>query len=147
MNYKNLTIILFSIVGWLLLLPIPYSYAFSDKGQDCSKCHTLSNDEASVLLKDMANNLKVMDIKSSPIKGLWEVYIEISGKKGLTYIDYSKQHLITGAIFAIRTKRNLSQERLSEINKIDISQIPLDDAILMGDKDASKKVIVFSDPY
>lgn len=147
MNYKNLTIILFSIVGWLLLLPMTYSFAFSDKDQDCSKCHALSNNEASTLLKDMANNLKVMDVKTSPIKGLWEVDIEISGKKGLAYIDYSKKHLILGAIFAIRTKKNLSQERLIEINKIDISQIPLDDAILMGDKDASKKVIVFSDPY
>lgn len=138
--------ILFSILIAFLLFPVPYSYGFSEKGQDCSKCHTLSKDEASTLLKDMAPNLKVLDIKTSPVKGLWEVDIEINNKKGLGYVDFSKKHLIQGAIILIKGKKNLTQERFMELSKVDVSQIPLDDAIVMGDKDASKKVIVFTDP-
>ncbi|MEW6213904.1 MAG: disulfide isomerase DsbC N-terminal domain-containing protein [Nitrospirota bacterium] len=137
---------MFSILFWFLLLPVSYSYGFSEKVQDCSKCHTLSRDEASILLKDLAPNLKVLDVKTSPLKGIWEVDIEIGNRKGLAYVDFSKKLLLSGAIIAIKEKRNLTQERLSEINKVDISQIPLADTIVMGDKNALKKVIVFTDP-
>jgi thiol:disulfide interchange protein DsbC len=123
-----------------------YSYGFSEKGQDCSKCHTLSKDEASTLLKDMVPNLKVMDIKTIPVKGMWEVDIDPGGKKGLLYVDFSKKYLISGAVVSIKDKKNLTQERLTEINKVDVSKIPLDDALVMGDRDAKHLVIVFSDP-
>jgi len=138
--------ILLSVVATLLLLPVSYSYGFSTKGEDCLKCHTLSKDDAAALLKDLIPNVKVLEIRMSPVKGIWEVNIESGGKKGPTYVDFSKKHLIAGSIVDIKEKKNLTQERLSEINKIDVSQIPLGDALVMGDKNAKNKVIVFDDP-
>ena len=138
--------ILFFVVITFLLLPMSYSYGFSEKGQDCSKCHTLTKDEASTLLKDMAPDLKILDVRTSPIKGLWEAVIEANGRKGVSYIDFSKKYLISGGIISIKDKKNLTQERLTEINRVDVSKIPLDDAIVMGDRDAKHLVIVFSDP-
>lgn len=135
----------------VLLLPISYSYGFSTKGEDCSKCHTLSKDEADALLKELDPNIKVMDIMSSSVKGIWEVDIEAGGKKMPVYVDFSKKYLISGAVISIKDKKNLSQDRLAELNKIvlskaDVANIPLDDALVMGDKDAKHKVIVFDDP-
>ena len=138
--------LLFSVVMAILLLPVSYSYGFSEKGQDCSKCHTLSKDEAATLLKDFAANMKVLEVIMSPVKGMWEVDVEAGGKKGLVYIDFSKKHLISGSIIAIKGRMNLTQERFTEINKVDISQIPLNDALVMGDKDAKYKIVVFDDP-
>ena len=36
--------------------------AFSTKGQDCSKCHTLKKDEAATLLKKFDQNIKVLGV-------------------------------------------------------------------------------------
>lgn len=137
---------IFFVVAIVLALPFSYSYGFSERGQNCSKCHTLKSDETSALLKDIIPNLKVLDIRTSPVKGMWEVDIEAGGRKGLVYVDFSKKHVISGQILAIKEKKNLTQERLIEINKVDVSQIPLSDALIMGDKDAKHKVIVFDDP-
>ncbi|OGW43479.1 MAG: hypothetical protein A2Y66_02820 [Nitrospirae bacterium RBG_13_41_22] len=129
-----------------LLLPVSYSFGFPTKGQDCSKCHTLKKDEASTLLKNFDQNIKVLNINKSTAKYLWEVSIESNGKKGLVYIDLPKKHLFSGSLIEIKGKKNLTQERLSDINKVNVSRIPLKDALVMGDKNARHKVIVFDDP-
>lgn len=130
----------------ILLLPLSYSYGFTEKGKDCSKCHTLSKDEVTTLLKDFVPGIKVLGIMEVPVKGLWEVDVDSGGKKGPIYIDFSKKYVISGAIMEIKEKKNLTQERLTELNKVDFSQIPLDDALVMGDKSAKNKIIVFDDP-
>lgn len=143
--------IFFLVAAVFLFLPVSYSYGFGEKGQDCTKCHTLSKDEASTLLKDMIPNLKVLDVFTSPVKGFWEVDLEANNRKGLVYVDFSKKYLISGAIISIKEKKNLSQERSEELTKVvlsrdDVAKIPLDDAVVMGDKAARHKVIVFDDP-
>lgn len=130
----------------LLFYPALHAFGFPAQDQDCSKCHTLAGDEAATLLKDIIPNIKVLDIRQSPAASLWEVDFEANGQKSLVYIDYSKKHLFAGAIADIKTRKNLSQERLAELNKVDVSRIPLKDALVLGDKNANFKVIVFDDP-
>ena len=138
--------LLFCVVMAFVLLPVSYSYGFSEKGQDCSKCHTLTKDEAVTLLKDVGQGVKVLDVLMSPIKGMWEVDVEAGGKKGLVYVDFSKKYLVSGSVISIKDKTNLTQDRFTELTKVDVSQIPLDDALVMGEKDAKYKIVVFSDP-
>jgi thiol:disulfide interchange protein DsbC len=133
--------VLFSIFIISLLLSLSYSQGYCEK-----ESLPLGVDEALTLLKNLDPNIKVTAVKPSPIGGLWEVDIEVGGKKGLVYLDATKKYLISGAIIAIQEKKNLTQERLDEINKIDVSQIPLGDALVMGDKEAKYRVIVFDDP-
>ena len=130
----------------LCLLPMSNGYGFEARGQDCSKCHMLSRDEAKDLLKYVIPGVIIFDIKLSPVKGFWEVYLESRGKKGLIYVDFPKKHFFSGNLISILDKKNLTQERLTELNKVDVSQIPLDDALVMGDQNARIRVIVFSDP-
>ena len=133
------TLLVMLVIPLLLLLSSTYSY--------CEKeSLPLGVDEALTLLKNLDPNIKVTAVKPSPIGGLWEVDIEAGGKKGLVYLDATKKYLISGAIIAIHEKKNLTQERLDEINKVDVSQIPLDDAVVIGDKEAKYRVIVFDDP-
>jgi len=54
--------------------------------------------------------------------------------------------LILGSIISINEKKNLSKERFIELNKIDVSQIPLHDALIMGDPEAGIRIIAFTDP-
>jgi len=79
-------------------------------------------------------------------EGLWEVLIQAGGRKGIVYVDYSKKNFFSGAIINIKEKNNLTQESFDQQNKVDVSKIPLGDALVLGDKNAKYKVIVFSDP-
>jgi thiol:disulfide interchange protein DsbC len=129
-----------------LFLSMSYAYGFSDREDDCSKCHVLKKDEAFNLLRGIIPSLKILDVRTGPFKGLWEVDIEGGGRKGVAYVDFSKKYVISGGIIDIKGRRNLTQERLTEINKVDVAQIPLSDALILGDKDAKHKIIVFDDP-
>ena len=138
-------ILLFSCLTFLLL-NVSSSFGFPTKGQECTKCHTLKKDEALSLLKTFDQNIKVTDVKQSPAKYLWEVSVETGGKKGVLYIDLPKKNVISGSIIEIKGKKNITQQRLSELNKVNVSQIPLNDALILGDRKAKHRVIVFDDP-
>ena len=135
----------FVVLVLLVFFPFSHSFGFEAKGQDCSRCHTLKTEEAKELLKDIPN-IKILDVYPSPIKGFWEVYLESAGRKGLLYVDFSKRYFISGALFSIREKRNLTQDRLNDLIRVDVSQIPLEDALVMGDPKARIRVIAFDDP-
>ncbi|MGC2062948.1 MAG: DsbC family protein [Thermodesulfovibrionales bacterium] len=137
--------ILFFIV-MSVILNTGASFAFSTKGQDCSKCHSLKKEEAVDILKDLIPNIKVKGIKISPVKAMWEVEFEADANKGLVYMDFSKKYAVSGSILDIKGKKNLTQDRYADINRVDVSKIPLKDALLLGNKDAKTKVIVFTDP-
>ncbi len=134
------------LVAILLFFPVSHVFAFATKGQDCSKCHSLKKEEALTILKNFDQNIKVLNVNLSPVKYLWEVSVESKGKKSLIYIDLPKKHVFSGSLIRIQGKKNLTQDRLSEINRVNVSQIPLRDAFVLGDKKARHKVIVFDDP-
>jgi thiol:disulfide interchange protein DsbC len=137
---------LFTFLLIFSVFPLASTYGFETKGQDCAKCHTLSNDEAGDLLKSLLQDVKIFDIRVSPLKVFWEVFLESRGKKGLVYIDFSKKYVILGSMISVKERKNLTQERLIELNKIDVSQIPLEDALVIGDPKARIRIIAFDDP-
>jgi hypothetical protein len=120
--------------------------AFDKCGQACDKCHTLSVDQAKEVFKELGPNIDVLGVHAGPIKGLWEVDIETGGRKNVVYVDFSKKMVIVGNIVAIKTKRSYTQESLQEISKVNVASIPLANSVVMGDKNAKYKIIVFDDP-
>lgn len=115
-----------------------------------SKDCKITNEEAAEMFKKLAGrDAKVQGVEPSPVKGLVEVFIEVGGQSGVLYFDCSKKYLVQGAIIEIDTKKNKTAERMQEIQdkkRVDVSGIPLDKAIVMGDPKAPKKIIVFTDP-
>ena len=132
--------ILFFLLTILMLLPAAYAC-----GADV-KCEQPTKDQATAVLKNLNPNLSALDIKPSPIEGLWEVTVTTGAQKVVAYIDCSKRYVLLGDLPDTKEKKNLTRERMAEINKIDVSSIPLDDALVMGDKNAAHKIIVFDDP-
>ncbi len=68
---------------------------------------------------------------------------------GVVYLDLSKAYVIPGPIIELNTGINKSVEKLTELEKsrrIDLSRIPLEDALIIGEKEAAVKIIVFTDP-
>ncbi|NJD57764.1 MAG: hypothetical protein FIA94_15360 [Nitrospirae bacterium] len=126
------------------------AFPFEKAGQDCAKCHTLSAEQAKAILNNLIPNVKIINVQHAPITGMWEIGIDMSGKKAIVYLDYAKKHIISpatrGEIVDIGTRASLTQESFQKINKVDASQIPLTNALVMGEKAAKHKVIVFDDP-
>jgi thiol:disulfide interchange protein DsbC len=106
----------------------------------------ITNEDAQNALKEVIPDVKILDVRPAKIQGLWEIAVEANGKKGIIYLDSSRNFAVFGSVIDVKTKTNLTQERTSELNKVDVSTIPLDDALVVGEKDAKYRVIVFTDP-
>ncbi|MBF0537561.1 MAG: DsbC family protein [Nitrospirae bacterium] len=122
------------------------AFSFGGCDENCISCHKLSVEEAGQLLKDFAPTAKVEAVQQAPSKGLWEITINTGKNNVIAYLDYSKENLIIGSIVKIKTKKNLTEDRLTEVNKVNVSTIPLKNSILMGPKNAKIQLIVFTDP-
>ncbi len=140
---KALPIFLFFLLITFTAAIAPSSEAFTGAGcaEDCTSCHKLDIDEADKLLKTDRFGAKVTGIKMSPIKGLWDITIEKDGKEMAAYVDFAKQYLVEGRFTPLE-----SIGKKPELKKLDLSNIPLGDAVVMGDPNAALKVIVFDDP-
>lgn len=127
-------------------------FAFGGCEENCQKCHTLDNAEArQILQKINAPAAEVLDIKMSPVGGLWEVAVENEGKKGVLYVSFSKKFIMGGAIYEVETSLNKTHETLSKLSVererfVEYGMIPLEHSLIMGDKNAEHKVFIFTDP-
>jgi thiol:disulfide interchange protein DsbC len=128
------------IIGCLIVL-LPFSsHAFKLKqGQDCLDCHKLKTKDAEKIIEKAVPGGKIMGIKSSPMKGVWEIDVQRGNQRGAVLLDFSKKYLI-GQLVPV--------DKLGEQPPIhvDFSKIPLADAVVVGATSAKKKVIVFTDP-
>lgn len=139
--FLPLIILLFPVI-----LAVP-AYAFppdAGGGKKCADCHKLSVQEAGELLKGAVD--RVQRIETSEVPGLWLVEVEKGGQKFPVYIDFTKKYVFTGNVIRLKDHQNITSQRMAELNKVDVSRIPLEDALLLGDRKAKTKVIVFTDP-
>lgn len=135
------------IFSFAVLIKYGDAYAFA-KGaeQECSKCHTLDAEQAKEALIPLAPDVKILDVHPAPLNGLWELAIVAGGQKNIVYLDFSKKKILIGNLIDIQTKTNFTKESFSKINKVDVSQVPLENSLVMGDKNAKYKIVVFDDP-
>lgn len=134
------------LFGCLFFVASP-ALAFQTDGcgaGECRDCHTLDKKEVAVLLKDKVS--EVVDVKLSQVPGLWDVEAIYQGRKIPLYIDFSKQYLISGNIVKLDSGESLTQKSFIEMNRVDVSRIPLEDAVIIGNPAAARKIIVFDDP-
>lgn len=153
---RLLILFLSIVISGILLLSYSDSSGFGEIAgsceKDCQKCHQITMTEASGILNSLAPNIEVevLDVQQSPVRGLWEVSFKMQGRVGVIYLDFSKSNMIEGQIIELKTKTSLTGKKISdlraEFQKADVSKIPLDEALVIGDKDAKYKVIVFTDP-
>jgi len=129
MKRMMMTTILFS---FLLLLPL-------------SKTLALTNEEASPILKEfIKTEFRILEIREAPLEGFWEVVTEIGQERRILYIHKNLRFVIHGQILDRQVKRNITLDRLKEFRKVNISTLPLENAIPMGQ--GKRKLYVFTDP-
>jgi len=116
----------------------------------CEKCHTITTQDVKEILKSLkAPDAEILNVQTSPLKGLWEVSIMNKGRPGLFYVDFSKNYVVSGSVVEVKTGKNKTMERvtqLQESRRVDFSKIPLSQTLVMGDAASPTKVAVFTDP-
>jgi thiol:disulfide interchange protein DsbC len=141
---RNLCLI-FSII---LILGLPAAAMDGGCGEgSCKDCHHLSTDEAKQILGRQVS--KVNSVGFSAVPGLWLLQVERGGQQYPLYLDFSKKYVAEGNIFRLvegRTVANSAQRRSQPLKKIDVSSIPLKDALILGKKQAPIKAFVITDP-
>jgi thiol:disulfide interchange protein DsbC len=125
--------------------PAPHAYQKeAGPARECSECHQMSKEEAGKLLGKFVE--RIVDIVPGPFPGTWEVDVIKGGKTYPLYLDYSGKYLFNGQVIRLGDMENLTGLRFIDLNRVDISSIPLADAVILGNPEAKKKVIVFDDP-
>ena len=102
-------------------------------------------DEAAIrknLPERLPNFPKIDEVTKTPVPGVWEVRV---GNEVL-YTDDTGSYLIEGQIIDLRTKSNLTEERVAKLTAIDFAKLPLQDAIVWKQGSGARKLAVFADP-
>lgn len=115
-------------------------------GNDCKGCHKVTKTEAANILKGIDPSLAVEDVSPSPIRGLHQIIVKKGGKDLILYMDFSKNFVVSGSIIDLKEKKDLTREAVEERQTVDVSKINVENALVMGNKNGSKKLYVFSDP-
>ncbi len=90
----------------------------------------------------MPNAPKIDEVKPSPVPGLWEIRI---GNE-IRYMDPTGAFLIEGELIDLKAKKNLTEERVNQINRVDFATLPFKDAVVWKSGNGKRRVAVFADP-
>lgn len=85
---------------------------------------------------------KIDEVREAPVKGLYEV--RIGGE--VIYVDGEGDHLIRGEIIQTRSSRNLTEERVGQLNAVDFDKLPFKDAIVWKNGNGKRRLVIFADP-
>jgi len=105
---------------------------------------TLTKEAAIEALKEIQG--EVLDVAPSEIPGLYLVSVKMQGRNIPLYLDASGTYMFSGNIIDLKQRRNLTEDMFRRLNPVDVSAIPLDDALSLGSLEAQQQVIVFTDP-
>lgn len=138
--------ILLSLLIMVLFVSPANAYIGDGSGsKNCADCHKLSVSDAAALFK--GNVDKVLKVEFAEVPGFWLVEVEKDKKQFQLFIDFSKSYVVTGNIVRLSDGTSIATtSRPAESKRVDVAQIPLDDALLLGKASAKTKVIVFTDP-
>ncbi|HEY0561830.1 MAG TPA: DsbC family protein [Methylophilus sp.] len=106
--------------------------------------HIAIADEASLkkTIEATYPKIKVDSVTKTPYAGLYEVFM--GGQ--IIYTDDKLSFIIAeGRLVDIKSKRDVTGERLEELTKIDFNSLPLNQAIKVVKGNGSRKLVVFSD--
>lgn len=107
---------------------------------------TVSTHEVAISdsLKLAFPQIKTVDsISKTPIPGLFEARVNGSD---LIYVDAKGEHMVQGQLIELKTKRNITQEKIEKLTAIKFEDLPLKDSFTIVKGTGARKIAVFADP-
>jgi thiol:disulfide interchange protein DsbC len=108
----------------------------------CSAQADQTTDKLKATLQSRLSEATIKSVTKSPIAGLYEVNL---GSQ-IIYSDASGDYLLLGDLVDAKTRKNLTEARLSETNRIDFASLPFNNAVKVVKGNGARKIAVFSDP-
>lgn len=96
----------------------------------------------SALQKKVPQIGQISQVNKSAVPGLYEVITQ----DHLFYTDSKGQFLIDGAVYDLKSMRNLTEERSRKLFALDFSQLPLELAVKIVKGNGERKLAIFTDP-
>ena len=90
--------------------------------------------------------LSVHSVTATPLAGMYELVLGDKGDYQVVYTDDKVGYLFTGDMIDLKTKQSLSEQRMSELTRIDVKQLPLQNALKDVRGNGQHQLVVFSDP-
>lgn len=90
----------------------------------------------------MPNAPKIDEVRPSPMPGLWEIRIA----NEVRYTDPTGTFLIEGELIDLKARKNLTAERITQINRVDFASLPFKDAVVWKSGNGKRRIAVFADP-
>jgi thiol:disulfide interchange protein DsbC len=93
-------------------------------------------------IKKQIPELNVDSVRKVPYGGLYEV---IAGGE-IFYADEKATFLVLGSLVDLKTRDNVTELRMRQVNRVDFSTLPLENAIKIVRGNGSRKIAMFADP-
>ncbi|MDI6801294.1 MAG: DsbC family protein [Thermodesulfovibrionales bacterium] len=88
------------------------------------------------------SNTQLKEVRD--IGSLFELTVEQGKKKGIIYVTKDGKYLVFGSLFD-KDRNNITKARQDEINVVDFSKLPLQDAIMIKKGNGNKKLVMITD--
>jgi thiol:disulfide interchange protein DsbC len=143
-----------SVISRLIVSSLIICFLFLSAGtgesNDNKSCKSITNKELQdILAKINIKDATFLSARESALPGICEIAIDRGGQPAIFYIDPARTHVFLGSMLDTKTMTNLTQQAAKAIQdkkRIDTAKIPLDNALILGDAKAAKRVIIFTDP-
>jgi thiol:disulfide interchange protein DsbC len=107
---------------------------------------SLAQDDAAIR-KSLGTNLpkfpRIEEIRPTPLPGLFELRVN---DHDIFYTDAKGEYLIEGHLIDVKTRRDLTTERVEKLQVIAFDKLPLKDAFTIVRGKGERKIAVFEDP-
>ncbi|MDQ1924361.1 DsbC family protein [Massilia pseudoviolaceinigra] len=90
----------------------------------------------------LGKDVKIESIKKTPYSGLYE----IRAHGDILYTDKQGKYLFFGQVINTKTQRNLTKERVEQINMIKFNELPFEHALKLVKGDGKRMMAIFEDP-
>jgi len=86
-------------------------------------------------------------VEENDLGNIYQVVVQFpDGKKEVGYITKDNKYLIIGNVIDTQTGENITANKYKELDKVDVSKVPLDEAIKLKFGKGDKKLIMVADP-
>ncbi len=106
-----------------------------------------------ILTKELATkamqgfNGQVVSVEPTAIPGLFLVAMQAQGRIVPIYLDSTGSYLFSGNLIRLKDRKNLTEWYSHKLNPIDVSAIPIDAGMTLGNPEAKQQIFVFTDPH
>lgn len=116
---------------------LTFALLFSAAGVSFADINTLKT-----RLAQQYPNVKITHLQPTEMSSLYSAIMD----NQVVYVNEQAQHLFVGSMIRLKDHRNLTKDLVIEAGRIDVKQLPLQDAIKTVKGNGQRQLVVFSDP-